>query len=208
MSDPYLTGEKYCAVYDEPQHRFHLRNAYTNIYEIELPPDRQTYFHRHCQDTVYFVIADAEVEESFQDKPTILTTAPSGGTLCRGHYHDPLIHQVKNIGSGVMHMVGAEALEHPPVSASEPFIAAGHTLSWESARFRVYDVAAIPDSAPLTYETFGLLVALETGTVHVGGLECNRLAAVHLKPGSFIWVEPGVTVNSEAAFRGIFAEWR
>ncbi len=208
MSDPYLTGEKYCPVYDEPRHRFHLRNAYTNVYEIELPPERRTYFHRHCQDTVYFVIADAAIEESFQDKPSILTTATSGGTLCRRHYGDPLIHQVKNIGGEVMHMVGAEALEQPPVRASAPVVASGHTPSWESERFRVYDVAGLPDPAPVTYEVFGLIVALEPGTVRVGGAQTDCLAAVHLKPGAFIWVEPKATIIPDVGFRGIFAEWR
>ncbi len=207
MTDNNTAGKDYCEVYDEPRHQFHLRNEFTNLYEIQLPPDCFTQFHRHSEDTVYFVIADANVEESFLNKPSVLTTAQFGGTLCRLHHADPLIHQVKNIGGDVMHMVGAEALQRPPVRSQNPLSDSGHTLSWGSDRFRVYDVDAPDATQSVTYTIYGLLVALAASTITIADVTGSGLATVRLAPGSFIWIEPPFTIQFGRSFRGIFAEW-
>lgn len=205
MSKTFIAGEDYCEVYVEPRHRFHLRNAYTNIYEIELPQDCFTQFHRHTEDTVYFVIANADVEESFLDKPAKLTSASFGGTLCRAHRDEPLVHQVKNIGGDVMHMVGAEALQRPPAVATAALSIEGYTQSWESSRFRVYEVQAAADPSPVTYAICGLLVTLVETTVTVMG--DSGLATMRLAPGCFVWIEPPCTLCLDRSFRGLFAEW-
>ena len=205
MPKTFIPGENYCEVYVEPRHRFHLRNTYTNIYEIELPQDCFTQFHRHTEDTVYFVIADADVEESFLDKPTKLTRAAFGGTLCRSHHDEPLIHQVKNIGGNVMHMVGAEALKRTPVRAAEPLSVEGYLQLWDSSRYRVYEVEASADPVPVTYDIYGLLVALVETTLTIIG--ASGVATVRLAPGCFVWVEPPMSLCLDRSFRGLFAEW-
>ncbi len=205
MAKTFIAGEDYCEVYVEPRHRFHLRNAYTNIYEIELPHDCFTQFHRHAEDTVYFVIADANVEESFLDKPSKLTTASFGGTLCRSHREEHLIHQVKNIGDNVMHMVGAEALQRTPTVGAMPLTFEGFTQSWDSSRFRVYEVQAEAAPSPITFAIFGLLVTLVETTVTVMG--DGGSATVRLAPGCFVWIEPPYTVCLDRTFCGLFAEW-
>ena len=205
MAKTFIAGKDYCEVYVEPRHRFHLRNAYTNIYEIELPQDCFTEFHRHTEDTVYFVIADANVEESFLDKPSKLTTASFGGTLCRSHRDEHLIHQVKNIGGNVMHLVGAEALQRAPTVAATPLGAKGFTQAWDSSRFRVYEVQAETDPSPITFAIYGLLVTLVETTVTVMG--ASGSATVRLAPGCFIWIEPPYTLRLGRSFRGLFAEW-
>lgn len=207
MADPYITGEKYCEVYDEPRHQFHVRNAYTNIYEIQLPPNNLTRFHRHCEDTVYFVIADADVEESFQDKPTIKTVAPCGGTMNRAHSAEPLIHQVKNVGSHTMHMVGAEALQRPPAGADQTLSLPGHKVSWESERFRVYDVNLVSNDQSLSYSAYGLLVTFEASVATIRSPEVEGSATVRLAPGGFVWIEPEAQISFCKPFHGIFAQW-
>jgi len=195
-----------CAVYEEPRHRFHLRNAWTNVYEIELPRDEETLFHRHTEDTVYFVIADAEVRESFPDKAAVVTTATAGGTLCRAHHREHLVHQVRNIGTGTMHMLGAEALAQPPISAAQTAIPTGHTLTWESDRFRVFDVARSPSSL-VEYSCFGLLVTFSECVIERPASETNGSLVAGLGPGGFLWVEPNQTLVLPQAFHGIFAAW-
>ena len=204
MSDPYLSGEKYCEVYDEPRHQFHLRNEFTNIYEIELPPGNVTQYHRHSEDTVYFVIADADIEQSFLDQPTIQMVASCGGTLSREHHQEPLIHQVRNVGAGTMHMVGAEALARAPTSA--PISARNHELLWESDRFRVYDVDS--QIARDTCDTYGLLVSFDATTLNIAGGQNAGTATFKLSAGGFVWMEPSVTIDFGATFRGIFAQWK
>ncbi|MDA0824084.1 MAG: hypothetical protein O3C28_16930 [Proteobacteria bacterium] len=207
MTNTNQPGGEYCEVYDEPRHRFHIRNAYVNAYDIQLPSENITRFHRHCEDTVYFVIADAEVEESFHDKATIRTVAPCGGTLDRAHRIEPLIHQVKNIGAGVMHMVGAEALKRPPVRNADSVSIPTHTQLWASKRFRVYEVAVDDNSQNITYEVYGLLVSLDSCVVQLGNLRGAGVATTRLHPGGFIWIEPPLTVNISGSFRGFFAQW-
>tara|TARA_Y100000588_G_scaffold344441_1_gene390690 strand:- start:747 stop:1367 length:621 start_codon:yes stop_codon:yes gene_type:complete len=205
MSKKPPPTQDYCEVYAEPRHRFHLRNSYTNIYEIELPDGCLTQFHRHTEDTVYFVIADACVEESFLDKPSKLTSASFGGTLCRSHHGEPLIHQVRNIGKNTMHMIGAEALLRPPGGANSPLSFQGYTQEWESSRFRLYGVHTSADLAPVTFEIYGLLVSLIETTISIKGSIGS--STLKLAPGSFVWIEPPCTLHLGTPFRGLFAEW-
>ncbi|MFT4581753.1 MAG: hypothetical protein ACI915_004278 [Gammaproteobacteria bacterium] len=207
MTDTNQPKGTYCEVYDEPRHRFHIRNPYVNAYDIQLPTQNITEFHRHCEDTVYFVIADAQVEESFHDKATIRTVAPCGGTLDRAHRDEPLIHQVKNVGGGVMHMVGAEALKRPPVGNVASISNPSHTELWESKRFRVYKVAADESSESIIYDGYGLLVSLDSCVVQLGSSDGAGVATTRLHPGGFIWIEPQLSVKIGGNFRGFFAQW-
>lgn len=207
MTQTPTDSPNYCEVYDEPQHRFHCRNAYTNIYEIELAPQRETVFHRHCEDTVYFVIADTKVRESFHDKPSILTQAQAGGTMCRAHKDEHLIHQVQNVGDANMHLIGAEALARPAQIATEAMDISAHKLAWESGRFRTYDVASGSQATAIEYRVHGLLVALGENDIGVHSAAGGGRANVCLKPGAYLWVEPPYCVELPANFRGIFAEW-
>lgn len=196
-----------CAVYDEPRHRFRLRNRWTNVYEIELPRDEQTLFHRHCEDTVYFVVADAEVRETFPDKPAVITTATAGGTLCRAHKDEPLVHQVRNVGRGRMHMLGAEALARPPAAATAMPELVAHTLKTDSGRFRVFDVSVGEEAITLRYDVFGLLVTFVECTLGSASGGSTGGISVGIRPGGFMWLEPAAEVTLPAAFRGIFAQW-
>lgn len=207
MSNPPASTLEVCEVYAEPRHRFRLRNAWTNVYEIELPSNEQTLFHRHTEDTVYFVISDAEVQESFPDKPSVLTTARAGGTLCRQHKHTPLVHQVRNVGSARMHLLGAEALERPPGHATAAPTLHGHTLANESERFRVFDVAADGRAVDVHYTVYGILVSFAECTL--GGISTGGTGtlAAGFAPGGFVWVEPSANISLPAGFRGIFAQW-
>lgn len=207
MSNHPASARDVCEVYAEPRHRFRLRNAWTNVYEIELPSNEQTLFHRHSEDTVYFVIADAEVRESFPDKPAIITTARAGGTLCRAHKREPLVHQVRNVGSGQMHMLGAEAIARPPAGATAQPTIPAHTLANETARFRVFDVALDAHSMNVRYEVYGILVTFAECTLGnvTGG--ADGTFSIGIAPGGFVWVEPSVGISLPAGFRGIFAQW-
>ncbi|MGR9091796.1 MAG: hypothetical protein ACU85U_14580 [Gammaproteobacteria bacterium] len=207
MTNPSGSAPGVCEVYEEPRHRFRLRNAWTNVYEIELPRNEQTLFHRHTEDTVYFVVADAEVRESFPDKPAILTTATAGGTMCRAHKHEPLVHQVRNVGAGLMHLLGAEAIAQPPASATVLPDLAGHTLKTESGRFRVFDVAVGEQAVTIGYDVYGLLVTFVECTLGSVSTGTAGAVSVGLSPGGFVWLEPSVDVTLPVAFRGIFTQW-
>lgn len=207
MTCPPEAAPEVCEVYAEPRHRFRLRNAWTNVYEIELPRDEQTLFHRHSEDTVYFVVADAEVRESFPDKPAVITTASAGGTMCRAHKHEPLIHQVRNVGAGRMHMLGAEAIARPPASATAPPDLVAHTLKTDSGRFRVFDVALGEQAVTVRYDVYGLLVTFVECTLGSVTRGSTSGFSVGINPGGFVWLEPSVDVTLPGGFRGIFAQW-
>lgn len=207
MAESNAPAQQYCEVYDEPRHRFHLQNEFVNVYEIELPRACSTQFHRHCEDTVYFVVADADLLQSFPDRPAERTTASFGGTLCRAHHDEPLIHQVTNLGNSKMHMVGAEALKKAPTTRAAPLALIDHVLSWESPRFRVYDVSTVKPTTAYQYQCFGLFVALTEGLITLGGANEAGNATVKLRAGNFVWIEPNVSITPADPIRGIFAEW-
>lgn len=207
MKTPAASTQEICEVYAEPRHRFRLRNAWTNVYEIELSSNEETLFHRHSEDTVYFVIADAEVRESFPEKPAITTTARAGGTLCRAHKHEPLVHQVRNISDGRMHLLGAEAIARPPARATATPSLGAHTLASESGRFRIFDVAVGEHAADVRYEVYGILVTFTECTLGTMGTGADGTLSAGIAPGGFVWVEPSVGIILPAGFHGIFAQW-
>ena len=207
MTNPPNPPFDVCEVYAEPRHRFRLRNTWTNVYEIALPSNEQTLFHRHREDTVYFVITDAKVRETFPDKPAVITTASAGGTMCRAHRHEPLVHQVCNVGNGLMHLLGAEAIARPPAGAAARPALDAHTLSTESGRFRVFDVAVGAHAVTVRYEVYGILVTFVECTLGIIDPGAAGTCSVGIAPGGFMWLEPSVGVTLPPGFHGIFAQW-
>ena len=108
-----------------------------------------------------------------------------------------------------MHMLGAEWLHTPPVTAEEPNLDRDHRLLWESSRFRVYELRGRDRETVLHYGVYGVLVALEPMHFRLKGLgSASPDQRALLKPGSFLWVTPPLTIEISGRARGFFAEWR
>lgn len=208
MSEPGSSAENYLEVYDDPLHRVQFCNEFALVYTVQIPRGAHTHWHRHTQDTVYFAIRDAQVQETLPGQQAHLTHAVCGTAVSRPHREKPLIHQVANVGEGLMHMVAAEAHARPPRVQTAALQARGHELAWESPRFRVYQVAGCEPGLEVDYPFYGLLVALEPATVDTRAAARAAWSSTPLEAGGWTWMEPPMRCHLDNRFRGILAEWR
>ncbi len=116
-------------VRDEPQHHHRFENEFVRVYDVRFAPGESSLYHRHSKDTMYVTVFDTKVyDHTFQTEEDQAQTheLPLGLSLCRPHASEPLTHKVRNVGEGLMHMIGAEVKKLPEVVASAPLSALHH----------------------------------------------------------------------------------
>jgi hypothetical protein len=178
-------------------------NDFVYAYRVLLAPAKTTLWHRHQQDTIYFSLAETRAKEELPSADAVVTEVPCRAMLSRPHRHDPLIHKVTNAGARHFHMVGAEARRTSPAPRNNPIVADGHKVVLETPRFRVYRITTPPSSSALSYDAYGLLVAMQACTV--SGVEGNL--DTRLEDGEIRWLEAPNTLVFSSGFEGFFAEW-
>ena len=112
-----------------------------------------------------------------------------------------------------MRLIGAEIKATPAVTTAAPLSAAGHTLTLERDRLRVYDLALEPgqSTGEVTYGFSSLTVLLTVATWlvrHADGSDRTVIQA----PGDVLW-QPGalevcITNVGEQPCRAAIGEWR
>jgi hypothetical protein len=198
------SAEHYVEVYDEPLHRVQWSNDYALVYTVNIPRGALTLWHRHCQDTVYCAIGDVAVAETLPGQTPVTRHSTCGAAISRAHRAEPLIHQIRNVGSDVVRFVAAEARARPPQVQTAPLHAAGHGLDWEGERFRVYQVELEAAGVEVEYGFHGLLVALQPLQVEIDG----AAVAEQLADGGWRWLNPATRCRYTTPARGIVIEWR
>lgn len=206
-------ADTWVEVRDEPRHRRRFENDYVRVYDVLIPPGDVTLYHRHTQDTFYVAVNEATVSDTTWGEAEARTgTAPAGTAMCRPHLSRPLIHQVHNVGSGEMRLVGAEIKASPAVTSAAPLEAPGHSLTLERDRLRVYELALAPGEATgeVAYGFSGLTVLLTIATLRIvlEGVERTQVFA----PADVVW-QPGpvrlsLTNAGEEPCRAFVGEWR
>ena len=222
MADkPVEDTEGYVEVRDEPRHRRRFENEFVRVYDVLIPVGDTTLYHRHTQDTFYVAVNEATVRDRTWGEPEARTgTAPAGSALCRPHLSRPLIHQVENVGTAEMRLIGAEIKASPAVTSPEPLDAPGHSLTLERDRLRVYELALAPgeSTGDVEYGFSSLTVMLTIATLLVrptGGPERNaggpERTEVHA-PGDVTWLAGparlSITNVGEEPCRALVGEWR
>lgn len=207
-------GEEYVAVRDEPRHRRRFENEFVRVYDVLIPPGDTTLYHHHTEDTFYVAVNEATVRDQTWGSDEARTgTALAGSVLCRPHRSRPLIHQVHNLGTADMRLIGAEIKSSPAVTSSMPLAAPGHTLTLERERLRTYELALKPgeSTGDIEYGFSSLTVNLSVASLLIrqpGGPERTMIFA----PGDVTWL-PGpvrlsITNVGEERCTAAVGEWR
>jgi len=206
--------ERWVEVRDEPRHRRRFENDFVRVYDVLIPSGDTTLYHRHTEDTFYVAVNEATVRDRTwgEDEPRT-GTAPAGSCLCRPHRARPLIHQVHNLGSTEMRLIGAEIKVSPPVVSAAALDAPGHRLTLERDRLRVYELALEPgqSTGPITYGFSALTVLLSVATLHTVRGDGSEQTAIHAA-GDVLW-QPGPTTMTitnvgEQPCHAAVGEWR
>jgi len=207
-------SETWVEVRDEPRHRRRFETDLVRVYDVLIPPGDTTLYHRHTEDTFYVAVNEATVRDRTWGEDGERTgTALAGSLLCRPHRTRPLIHQVSNLGTAEMRLLGAEIKGSTPVASAEALDAPHHTLMLERDRLRAYELALGPgeSTGAVDYGFAGLTVMLSIATLlvrHHDGHEDVRVFA----PGDVVWsAEPRrltITNVGEEPCRAAIGEWR
>lgn len=209
-------GEGFVEVHDEPCHYPRFENAHARVYDVRFPPGASSLYHRHSVNTMYVAIYDSRVyDQAFQQAQGVTHDLPAGLCGCRPHGREPLIHRVRNDGTGLMQMIGAEHRQSPPVLAERPLVAPFHTavddpFHGESIRFYRIDLLPGQRTGLLDYNFSGLLVSLSDATLSIGNGRSTQV--IGCAPGAFVWHDGPIRrelINvGKTRFRAVLGEWR
>jgi hypothetical protein len=207
-------GTGWVDVRDEPRHRRRFEDGLVRAYDVLIPPGDTTLYHRHAEDTFYVAVNEATVRDrTWGEDAAREGTAPAGSLLCRPHRSRPLIHQVHNLGSAEMRLIGAELKATPPVVSGEPLAAPGYSLALERDRLRAYELSLGPGEATgeHRYGFSGLTVFLTIATLLVRHRDGGERIVVHA-PGDVVWLAGPTTLSitnvGEEPMRAALGEWR
>lgn len=206
-------ADEWVEVRDEPRHRRRFENDYVRVYDVLIPPGDITLYHRHTQDTFYVAVNEATVSDTTWGEAEARTgTAPAGTAMCRPHLTRPLTHQVHNVGTGEMRLIGAEVKASPAVVASAPVEAPGLSVTLERDRLRVYELALGPGASTgevaCDFSSLTVLLTIATLRLVVDGVERVQVFA----PADVLWQPGPVRVSftnvGEEPCRAFVGEWR
>ena len=209
-----MEDNEYVEVRDEPRHRHRFENDYIRLYDVLIPQEDQTLYHRHGLDTFYVMIADSSVEDqTFGETTTSVAQITAGGAFLRPHESQPLIHRVCNVGLRDARMIGAELKTAPPVSNPAPLDAPCHSLRKEHDRLRVHRLVIEPDqtTGPISYGFYSLTVVLRAAVISIGD-EFQDETVMSCSAGDAIWQPPRsnfvISNKGEVEYQAVVAEWR
>ncbi|MPY92192.1 MAG: hypothetical protein GEV08_03735 [Acidimicrobiia bacterium] len=207
-------GEEYVEVRDEPRHRRRFEDELVRVYDVLIPPGDTTLYHRHTRDTFYVAVNEATVRDrTWGEDEAREGTALAGTAMCRPHLKRPLVHQVHNLGTAEMRLIGAEIKASPAVTSEAALDAPGHALTLEREPLRVYELALGPGASTgdIEYRFSSLTVMLTIATLLVRHADGAARTMVHA-PGDVVWL-PGpaqlsITNVGEEPCRAFVGEWR
>lgn len=206
----------YVEVIDEPQHYHRFENEFVRVYDVRFAPGEASLYHRHDEDTMYVTVYDVTVhDQTYRAEEAQVHNLLAGLSMCRPHKEAPLIHQVRNDGRGLMHMIGAEVKKLPDVVADTPLEAPFHTLLDNlsgAKRLRLYMIKLEPGetTGPVTYGFSGLTVSISDANVEYAD-QGGFCRIISFAPGSHVWhdgpITQTLTNKGETAFVAILGEW-
>ena len=214
MSGAGAAGGDFVEVRDEPRHRRRFEDDLVRVYDVLIEPGDTTLYHRHTEDTFYVAVNEATVRDrTLGDEEARTGTAPAGTLLCRPHRSRPLIHQVSNVGSAPIRLIGAEKKASPAVTSSEPLDAPGHVLALDREPLRAYELSLEPgqSTGEIEYRFSSLTVMLTIASLRIRQADgVERIAT--FAPGDVIWLPHPTTLTvtnvGEEGCRAAVGEWR
>lgn len=209
-------AEGFVEVYDEPSHYHRFENAYARVYDVRFKPGEFSLYHRHSVNTMYVAVYDTRVfDQTFKQPQGVTHELPAGLCGCRPHGQEPLIHRVRNDGTGLLQMIGAEHRRSPPVVADRPLAAPFHTVvddpfRGESIRFYRIDLPPGESTGLVDYNFSGLLVSVSDATLAIG--DGRGTQVIGFAPGAHIWhdgpIQRELRNVGKTRFRAVLGEWR
>jgi quercetin dioxygenase-like cupin family protein len=175
----------------EPHHKTVLKNAYVQVFRVDLAPGESTQMHTHAHDDAAVRFSNATVAANKSGEPLGAPEPVSPGQVsARDNAAKPYTHRVHNIGSTVFDVMDVQILSRPRGPASEPI----DKPAAENASMRVYRYELAPgeSSSKHTHKRPYLIVAATDMSLRMSSPDSQSME-LPLKTGDLHWVETTVT---------------
>ena len=124
----------------EPGHHLALRNQYTRVFQVQVPPHASTQLHLHRNSYLFVNLGQAEIENDVQGKAPVKMKLVDGETeLAPG----PFAHVIKNIGNTPFRNVTIEILRPPSAEAQNSLRERGLSVDSGLMIDTVYDTSQV-----------------------------------------------------------------
>lgn len=181
---------------------FHLpvfHNEYVLVLNVDVPPQRNTGYHTHTNDSVSVNIEPADMTNQALGEPQAgpprhsRRGEPGFNAFSKG---PPRTHKASNVGTTFFHNIDV-IFQKPQPSGFMPGSragVAGYTQIMDNERVRGWRLVLEPgqSAAAITQQAPGLRIVLDGGVIaeQVPG---RPERGMFLKPGDFFWQDGGVT---------------
>jgi quercetin dioxygenase-like cupin family protein len=98
-------------VEQEPHHKVLFENQYARVLDVQIPPGESLAFHTHAHDNLSVRISGGLIQNQIQGsewQPT--SEVKPGAVVFAEASNKPYTHRVKNLGTGIYHVVDVELL--------------------------------------------------------------------------------------------------
>lgn len=182
---------------------FHIpvfSNEYLTLLSINIPPGRDTGFHRHYADSVSVNLSPAlrtnqAYDSSEVSEPTVGEPVPGRASFTSVRKNGPYAHKAANVGPTPFHNISFILKDHESAGpVSDRSGVAGFTRIMDNERIRAWRVTLEPGEATgqITQTAPGLRVYVRGGVLDeiVPGVADRGMAPYD---GDFIWQDAGQT---------------
>jgi quercetin dioxygenase-like cupin family protein len=175
----------------EPHHKTIFKNAYVQVFRVNLAPGKTSLMHTHSHDDASVRLKTATVAADSPGQPIGAPEPVYPGLLsARDNEAKPVTHRVHNIGTTLFDVILVEVFKRPAGPGSPELSPPGA----ENSKMRVYryDIEPGMTAAQHTHARPFVLVAvtdLGPGTISPAGTNARRL----VKAGDIEWIDSKVT---------------
>jgi hypothetical protein len=209
------TEEKGVPIVLAPFHLPVFKNEYVLMLNVNVPPQRNTGYHTHTNDSVSVNIEDADMTSQALGDPQPGPPRHSrrGQPNFTDHSkHPPRTHKASNVGSTPFHNIDVIFQQPKPAGFTPGSRAgvAGYTQIMDNERVRGWRVVLEPgqSAAAITQLAPGLRIVLDGGII-AESVPGAPERGMFLKAGDFYWQEPGATraISNTGSTRVEFLEY-
>jgi hypothetical protein len=179
-------------VKNEPRHHPVLQNKYIRLLDVWLPPADTTLYHIHETPSVFVILSNTVTGAQIKGESWVKAAPALGNVWYRSFSPDMLVHRVCNMDSVVFHVNDIEILSFFDSAGSLRNQPLAYPVVFNNERAAAYQVKSeLPDTSVISKR--GPIIIEPVSGEGIVFHNTTLKQAVQLKPGKYLYVEPGTS---------------
>ena len=184
----FETDQTSVPVAKEPSHHLKLENSCVRVYDVVVPPGKETLMHVHAEDYFFVNFGEATLKNQADGQPEQDLNLKDGEVR---YTPATLTHRIRNVGKTPFHNLTVELLQPPAPSPKPlPLLGKNQAIVLENDRIRAIQTMLQPGETTglHSHPRQTLTIMVDKGSIRIEspgeGPQKYRYA---VKPGEFIW---------------------